>query len=141
MLVFPEWFVMIKKLSLLVMLSGVVGWAHADWVRVEHSAKELHLYIDAETRQDSGHGSIVMWHLVDFNSDQDYNGKPFRSIKGQDEYDCGQGLRRDVFHLWHQDNMGASHMAHAAYKPGPWTTPSQGSVEQTLMRLACSNSK
>lgn len=132
---------MMKNLLLLVMLSSFVGMAHADWVRIDHTAKEINLYIDAETRQDSGRGSIVMWHLVDFNSDQDYSGKPFRSIKGQDEYDCEKGVRRDVFHLWHQDSMGASHMAHAAYKPGPWTIPTQGSVEQTLMRLVCSNPK
>jgi hypothetical protein len=126
-----------KHVSLLVMLFAMAGFARADWVRVDHSAKDLSVYIDAETRQDSGHGSIVMWHLVDFNANQDYGGKPFRSIKGQDEYDCEKGARRDVFHLWHEDSMGASNMVHAAYKPGPWTTPTQGSVEQTLMRLVC----
>ena len=127
-----------KNLYVLIVLCGFTGWAHADWSRVEHSAKELSLYIDSETRLDSGRGTIVLWHLVDFKVDQDFSGSPYRSIKGQDEYDCEKGVRRDMFHLWHQDSMGASNMVHAAYKPGPWTTPTQGSVEQTLMRLACS---
>ena len=127
-----------KKLYLLLALCCVTGWVHADWSRIEHSSSELSLYVDSETRQDSGRGTIVLWHLVDFNANQDFSGAPYRSIKGQDEYDCEKGMRRDMFHLWHQDNMGASNMVHAAYKPGPWTTPTQGSVEQTLMRLACS---
>ncbi|MEY4467084.1 MAG: hypothetical protein RIR21_877 [Pseudomonadota bacterium] len=127
-----------KKLFCLLALCSVTGWVHADWSRVEHSSKELSLYVDSETRQDSGRGTIVLWHLVDFKSNQDLSGSPYRSIKGQDEYDCEKGVRRDMFHLWHQDSMGASTMVHAAYKPGPWTTPAQGSVEQTLMRLACS---
>lgn len=126
-----------KHVLLLVMLFGLAGFAHADWVKVDHSAKDLSVYIDADTRQDSGRGSMVMWHLVDFTTNQDYGGKPFRSIKGQDEYDCEKGTRRDLFHLWHEDGMGASNMVHAAYKPGPWTTPTPGSVEQTLMRLVC----
>ena len=127
-----------KKLYLLFALCSVTGLVHADWSRIEHSSKELSLYVDSETRLDSGRGTIVLWHLVDFKANQDLSGSPYRSIKGQDEYDCEKGMRRDMFHLWHQDSMGASNMVHAAYKPGPWTTPTQGSVEQTLMRLVCS---
>ena len=127
-----------KKFYLLFALCSVTGLVHADWSRIEHSSKELSLYVDSETRQDSGRGTTVLWHLVDFKANQDLSGSPYRSIKGQDEYDCEKGMRRDMFHLWHQDSMGASNMVHAAYKPGPWTTPTQGSVEQTLMRLVCS---
>ena len=127
-----------KIFYLLFALCSVTGLVHADWSRIEHSSKELSLYVDSETRLDSGRGTIVLWHLVDFKANQDLSGSPYRSIKGQDEYDCEKGMRRDMFHLWHQDSMGASNMVHAAYKPGPWTTPTQGSVEQTLMRLVCS---
>jgi hypothetical protein len=127
-----------KKLYLLIALCSVTGWVYADWTRIEHSGKELSLYIDTETRQDSGRGTILMWHLVDFKADQDFNGSPFRSIKGQDEFDCDKGVRRDMFYLWHQDGMGASHMVHAAYKPGPWAPVVNGSVQQTLMRMVCS---
>jgi hypothetical protein len=127
-----------KKLYLLIALCFFTGWAHADWSRIEHSAKELILYVDTDTLQDSGRGTILVWHLVDFKADQDLNGSPFRSIKGQDEYDCEKGVRRDMFYLWYQDSMGASNMVHAAYKPGPWAPPVSGSVEQTLMRLVCS---
>jgi hypothetical protein len=127
-----------KKIYLLIILCSAAGWVHADWSRIDHNAKEVSLYVDSATRQDSGRGSVLLWHLVDFNADQDFSGKPFRSIKGQDEYDCEKGVRRDLFHLWHQDSMGASAMVHVAYTPGPWTSPVAGSVEQTLMRLVCS---
>ena len=78
-----------------------------------------------------------MWHLVDYAKAQDYDGKPFRSIKGQNEYHCGKGEQRDTLHLWHQGEMGSSHMVQAAYKPGPWIVPAEGSIEHSLMRVAC----
>jgi hypothetical protein len=130
---------MMKNCLLLVLLSALVGFAHADWVRVDHASTDINLYVDMDTRQSSGHGSKVMWHLVDFSTVQNFSGKPFRSIKGQDEYDCDQGVRRDIFHLWHKDSMGSSQMVNAAYIPGAWTVPAPGSVEQTLMRLVCAN--
>ena len=34
-----------KKLYLLIALCSVTGWVNADWTRVEHSGKELSLYM------------------------------------------------------------------------------------------------
>ena len=102
-----------KKLFCLLALCSVTSWVHADWSRVEHSSKELSLYVDSETRQDSGRGTIVLWHLVDFKANQDFSGSPYRSIKGQDEYDCEKGVRRDMFHLLHQASTGARNLVHA----------------------------
>lgn len=126
-----------KKILVLIAMAILAGAAHADWIRIEHGETSVSLYIDQDSRLPSGRGSIVMWHLVDYATAQDYEGKPFRSIKGQNEYDCGQGTRRDLLHLWHQEAMGNSHMVQAAYVPGPWTAPAEGSIEHTLLRVAC----
>mgnify|MGYP006304648947 CR=1 FL=1 len=118
-------------------LSSLAGVAHAEWSRIDYASKELTLYIDKESHQPSGTGTMLLWHLMDYATPQDINGKAFISIKGQGEYNCEQGIRRDMMHLWHQESMGNSHMAHVTYKPGPWGTPAKGSIEQTLMRIAC----
>ena len=118
-------------------LLSLAGAARAEWTLVEHPSKDLKLYYDKESHQPSGTGTVLIWHLVDYATPQDLNGKPFSSVKGQSEYDCDKGLRRDMMHLWHQDGMGNSHMVHVTYKPGPWGPATAGSTEQTLMRLAC----
>ena len=118
-------------------LLSLTAAAHADWTRIEHGSSDVALYIDKESQQPSGRGSVLMWHLADYAAPQDYYGKPFRSIKGQNEYDCDKGVMRDMLHFWHQDGMGSSHMVQASYKPGHWAAPAEGSAEQTLMRVAC----
>lgn len=123
-------------LPMLAMLT-LAGAAHAEWTLVDHASKDVTLYVEKESHKPTGRGSVVMWHLVDYAAVQDYEGKPFRSIKGQDEYDCGKGLRRDMLHFWHQDGMGNSHTVQVTYTPGPWAAPSAGSIEYSLMRAAC----
>ena len=118
---------------------SLLGTAHAEWTRVDHPSSDVILYVEKESHKPTGRGSVVMWHLVDYSAAQDYNGKPFRSVKGQDEYNCARGLRRDMLHLLHEDAMGNSHMVHAAYKPGPWTAPAEGSIEYSLLRTACAD--
>lgn len=118
-------------------LLALTSAAHADWTPVEYASNELKLYIDKDSHQPSGTGTMLLWHLMDYVKPQDLNGKAFSSIKGQGEYDCDKGLRRDMMHLWHQDAMGNSHMVHVTYKPGPWGPVPKSGIEQTLARIAC----
>ncbi len=85
----------------------------------------------------SGVNAMLLWHLLDYTIAQDYDGKPYLSLKGEIEYDCDKGLKRNQMHLRHQDGMGNSHLVHAAYKPGPWGAPAEGTHESTLMRIVC----
>ncbi|MEY3720345.1 MAG: hypothetical protein RL618_864 [Pseudomonadota bacterium] len=126
-----------KKISLMLAALVMSAAAHADWSRIEHPSKEYALYIDKETLQPSGVGTILLWHLLDYTIAQDYDGKPYLSMKGQIEYDCEKGIKRDQMHLRHKDGMGNSNMVHVAYTPGPWGPPAAGTHEQTLMRLVC----
>ena len=126
-----------KKILLLLTLFCAATAAHADWTRLEHADKTLTLYADMETRKDSGSGTILIWHLVDYQSSQDFEGKSFRSIKGQDEYNCAKGVSRELMHLWHKDTMGNSQMVQATYVPTAWLPPEAGSIRQTLMQTVC----
>jgi uncharacterized GH25 family protein len=125
------------SLSLSVSLLMVSAAAHADWVRVEHSAQDLALYMDPETLK-AENGTTKLWHLVDYQTVQQIDGKDFRSFKAQDEYDCAKGVRRELLYLWHAEPMGNSRMVQALYVPSAWTKPEQGSLNQTLMQKVCS---
>ena len=126
-----------KKISLILATVALCSAAHAEWTRVEHPSRDYALYIDKETLQPSGTGTMVLWHLLDYTIAQDYDGTPYLSIKGQIEYDCEKGIKRNQMHLRHKDGMGNSNLVHAAYKPGPWGPPAAGTHEQTLMRVVC----
>ncbi len=126
-----------KKTLLALAALLMAGAAQADWTRVEHAARDYALYIDKETLRPSGTGTMLLWHLLDYTIAQDYDGKPYLSLKGEIEYDCDKGLKRNQMHLRHQDGMGSSHLVHAAYKPGPWGAPAEGTHETTLMRIVC----
>lgn len=126
-----------KKFLLLAALLSSTATAYADWSKVELSNSDMTLYIDTESRVESGHGTMVMWHLSDFATSQSLGDKKFRSMKGQDEYDCGKDVSRELLYFWHPDPMGNSQMVHAAYVPTAWMKPEAGSVQRTLMQIAC----
>jgi uncharacterized GH25 family protein len=126
-----------KRILLSVVLASVAAGAHADWMKVDHPSSEFSLYIDRDTLKTAGVGIMQMWRLVDYAQAQQIDGKPFLSVKGQDEYDCDKQVRRDVLYLWHEGAMGNSHNVKAAYNPGPWTKPEPGSHDESLLAIAC----
>lgn len=126
-----------KKILLLLSLFCAVTVAHADWTRLDHADNSLTLYADMETRKDTGNGTVMLWHLADYQAPQSFEGKAFSSIKGQNEYNCAQGLSREMMHLWHQDKMGNSQLVQATYVPTAWLSPETGSIKQTLMHTVC----
>lgn len=126
-----------KKFLLVAALVGLSSAAYADWTKVDYSASDMSLYIDNESRVDSGHGTMVMWHLTDYSASQILGDKKFRSMKGKDEYDCSKDVSRELLHFWHPDAMGNSQMVHAAYVPTAWMKPEAGSLQRVLMQIAC----
>lgn len=126
-----------KKMLALLSLVMLANHAHADWTRTDFASDKVTVYFDRDSLKSAGVGMVQMWHLYDFASAQDYSGRPYLSYKGQDEYDCERGLRRDMMNLYHKDGMGNSQMVQAEYKPGPWTKPEAGSAQEALIRIAC----
>ena len=126
-----------KKMLFVLLLGAVTASAHAEWTRIEYPAKAFVLYVENDTLVKQDPNSVKLWHLMDFAEPQSLDGRPFQSIKALDEYDCGRGMRRDLMHLWHFGNMADGTLLKAAYKPGSWSAPAAGSVEEALMRLVC----
>ena len=126
-----------KKMLLVLLLAALSASAHAEWTRIEYPSKAFVLYVENDTLVKQDPNSVKLWHLMDFAEAQSLDGRPFLSIKARDEYDCGRGMRRDLMHLWHFGNMADGTLLKAAYKPGSWSAPAAGSVEEALMRLVC----
>ncbi len=127
-----------KKMLLALLLATVTVAAHAEWTRIEYPSKEFVLYVEHDTLEMPRPESATLWHLVDYAATQSLDGRPFLSIKARDEYDCSRGMRRDLMHLWHQEKMADGTLLKAAYKPGSWTAPAAGSIEELLLRMVCS---
>ncbi len=125
-----------KKILLLALL-GLSLSAHAGWTNVEFVGDEVTLHVDMATLKDTGHGTAEMWYVINYASVQKVDDKPFRSIKGQSEYDCAKGMSREMLHLWHIDPMGNNKLVQFSHAPNAWIVPEAGSIEQTLMQVAC----
>ena len=126
-----------KKMLLVLLLAALSASAHAEWTRIEYPSKAFVLSVENDPLVKQDPNSVKLWHLMDFGEAQSLDGRPFLSIKARDEYDCGRGMRRDLMHLWHFGNMADGTLLKAAYKPGSWSAPAAGSVEEALMRLVC----
>ena len=70
-----------KKFLFIAALLGLSSAAYADWSKVDHNGSDMSLYIDIESRVDSGHGTMVMWHLSDYATSQSLGDKKFRSLR------------------------------------------------------------
>jgi len=126
-----------KAIALLVTLLGSSVAAHADWERMGSGPAASVLYKSAGTPELTGPDTFKLWHVVDYAADQDYGGKPFRSIKLNYEYDCGKQALREWLRVLHKDGMGGGLTVRWTHGPWPWVKPEAGSVDEALLNSMC----
>ncbi len=111
--------------------------AHAGWDRLDSPLKDTVLYKDEGSIEKSGPDTFKAWHVVDYAADQDYEGKPFRSMKLNYEYDCGRQMIREWLRVLHRDGMGNGLTVYWTHGPWPLTKPEPGSVDAALLAAMC----
>ena len=126
-----------KAILLLMTLLGIAGAAHADWERIGAGPANAVLYKNAGSPERSGPDTIKLWHVVDYPADQDYEGKPFRSMKLNYEYDCSKQVLREWLRVLHKDGMGGGLTVYWTHDPWPWVKPEDGSVDAALLSATC----
>ena len=126
-----------KAILLLMTLLGIAGAAHADWERIGAGPANAVLYKNAGSPERSGPDTIKLWHVVDYPADQDYEGKPFRSMKLNYEYDCSKQVLREWLRVLHKDGMGGGLTVYWTHGPWPWVKPEDGSVDAALLSAMC----
>lgn len=126
-----------KASLLLITLMSVALVAHADWEPMGAGPAQSTLYKSAGVPEPTGPDTFKLWHVVDYAADQDYEGKPFRSLKLNYEYDCGKQAIREWLRVLHKDGMGGGLTVYWTHGPWPWVKPDPGSVDEALLRGMC----
>ena len=126
-----------KSILLLMALLGISVAAHADWERMDPGTADAVLYKGAGNPERTGPDTVRVWHIVDYTADQDYEGKPFRSMKLRYEYDCGKRVLRDWLRVLHKDGMGGGLTVYWTHGPWSWVKPESGSVDEALLISMC----
>jgi len=126
-----------KAIVLLMTLLGIAGTAHADWERMGAGPATAVLYKNAGSPERTGPDTFKLWHVVDYPADQDYEGKPFRSMKLNYEHDCSKQVLRELLRVLHKDGMGGGLTVYWTHGPWPWVKPGDGSVDAALLSATC----
>ena len=111
--------------------------AHADWTRLDSPGKDPVMYMDTGSVEKTGPDTFKAWHVVDYAADQDHEGKPFRSMKLNYEYDCGRRMLREWLRVLHRDPMGNGLTVYWTHGPWPLVKPQAGSVDDALLTAMC----
>lgn len=124
-----------RMLPLLLLVCASL--AHADWARLDSPLKDPVLYRDDGSVEKTGPDTFKAWHVVDYAADQDYEGKPFRSMKLNYEYDCSKRMVREWLRVLHRGAMGNGLTVYWTHGPWPLTKPEAGSVDDALLTAMC----
>lgn len=127
-----------KKILLSVALLAAAASAHAEWQRIEAPFTDVTLYVNHETAKKTGERRVVLFHILDYKSLQERDGREFRSEMFSREYDCIKQSYSGKGHTWHKGQMGADKMVLFSEGSWYWAQPEAGSVDEALMKHACS---
>ncbi len=132
------------KKFLATLLFATTTTAHADWVKIDAPMPDPVLYMDKSAAEKSGADMVKLWHIVDYAGMQAHEGKPYRSIKANYEYDCSQGRFREIILIMHKEAMGNGQTVYwthglwsLTHDPASWLQPQAGSNEAALLVAAC----
>lgn len=127
-----------KKLLIAATLTAATASAYADWQRLDAPFTDVHLYYAQETVNKLGDRRVQVYHVLDYQSLQQRDGREFRSEMFRNEYDCNKGEFHALAHTWHKGQMGADKMVHFSEGSWYWIKPDAGSVEEALVKSVCS---
>ncbi len=117
-----------------VLLAGLAGGAHADWLQVGENAR-LVTYVDTTIR--TNQGNMLVWVLFDYKAVQESprSGKRYLSEKAQYEIDRASEKTRVLFFTWHSAGMGNGTVVHTGNKPLAWEpTSAPDSIARVLWK-------
>ncbi len=133
-----------KNIPILILLVACFTTAQADWIKIDSPDTSATLYLDKSAAEKSGPNLIKLWHIVDYATTQQFEGKAFRSIKANYEYDCDHRRYRGLVLLLHAEPMGndttvywTHGMWSLTHDPSTWIQPAEGSLEAALVSAAC----
>lgn len=124
-----------RKIMLMLLLTVVSNAAMAEWVRLG-STNSLTFYADPSTIRKRGN-LVKMWFMDDFKDYHDSPTKPYRSTRGQDEYDCEGEQIRGVHLTSFSESMGRGDTVNQYNDIGKWYPIAPSSSGETMWKFAC----
>jgi hypothetical protein len=112
--------------------------AHAEWTRIDAPFKDVALYVDHSTAQKGAGRRVQLYHIIDYHSPQQRDGREFRSEMIRYEFDCDKDMLHDIVHTWHKGQMGIDKMVLFSEGSWYWNKPEAGSIEEVLLKATCS---
>ena len=107
----------------------------ADWIKLDGDATSD---IYADTGRIIQHdGLSKMWSLINYTTPQALVHGTFLSEVMQDEFNCKEGLVRNVYHSYHSDAMGKGDKLLPTLFPEKWTLVEPNSLNESMLKLAC----
>lgn len=132
-----------RIILVLLVLSCSVGLAQAEWKKLIDSPTfgGLTVYVEpTSVRVEKGSGLVKLWILYDYQTGQGGFQARFLSLKMQREYDCTQERSRMLAQSLFGGNMAKGDVIYEAPE-GTWISVGPGTIGQSLLGFACSNSK
>ncbi len=127
-----------KKFLISAALLVSAASAHAEWQRIDASFADVTLFVDHESVKQVTERRVQLYHILDYKSLQQRDGREFRSEMFRYEYDCEKGMFREMGHTWHKGQMAGDKMVYFSEGSWYWTRPDAGSVEAALLASTCS---
>ena len=121
----------------LVAALAFVSWnAVAGWVEVSDTDRFI-TFADPASITKSG-DTVKMWDLLDYRQVRDVEGFRYMSQKSESEYNCKKARTRPLVMFLHVGMMGSGDTVFTSNTPDPWQRVEPGSVNEALMKYACS---
>lgn len=131
---FPQNCLNIGWLSIGLLLIIACSTASAEWARL-YQAEQGAAYVDWMTKQVSGN-NITVWVLRDIGRAHPMDSR-IRSMKMQNEYDCGGHKFRTLFQAAYSGRMGGGDMLGSSSRQQDWRPiPPETNIE-TESKLIC----
>ncbi|MDP2229943.1 surface-adhesin E family protein [Methylotenera sp.] len=127
---------LIHKIGLVLLLGLACSNASAEWRNVANY-NSMTLYVDSTTIHKKGN-MVKMWSLVDFKNPDTLEGRTYRSMKLQNEYDCKEEENRMIYNSYHTGNMGDGEVFSINASPGDMMPVPPNSGNLILWKIACS---
>lgn len=124
-----------RKVLLVLLLSGVSSSALAEWVKVGGNGTDT-LYADPTSIIKSS-SMVKMRTLHDYKAAVKVSGSVILSSEVQEEYDCKENQSRTLFFSFHSRNMGKGKKVYSDTEFHTWEPVRLGSVREVLWKFAC----
>ena len=125
-----------KQLALAVVLAVVSSNAAARWVAVG-SSDDMTFYADPATITRTG-PIVQIVTLIDSKTAREGLAKPYRSARGQQEYDCEKVRERSVAVTYYSGNMAGGEIVGTSSDSGAWEAIPPDTKAEDIWKIVCS---